>query len=362
MSKPKLKLYPLLRFNESVEEFEGLEDGRNHLLYRVFFWMGTSFIGAFGLISFWAGRLDLAITLTTIMVVVLTINVYVVRTGDLKNAGYLYATVMVILIWFLVWHGGVNQTGPLWAYPLTIVVIAVLGIYAGSLFAIVAWIGSGFILLLEFPVAPRIGYDEEFILRLLAIWFAIGGLTWAIEFSRAKAYRLMFDFHHRVQRESLIDSLTNVLNRRGLSDLFASEESRFQRTGEPFSVLMIDVDNFKEINDSHGHRVGDEILRHMSMVMKDHIRGMDVLGRWGGEEFIILLSQTGKKEALEVAEKLRSTVENYRGFPFHEITGLTISVGVTDYEDHGSIDQMIEMADRAMYVAKRAGKNRVESL
>ena len=89
---------------------------------------------------------------------------------------------------------------------------------------------------------------------------------------------------------------------------------------------------------------------------------MDVLGRWGGEEFIVLLSSTEANEALEVAEKLRSTVENYRGFPYHETTPLTISIGVTGYRDDMSIEQMAELADRAMYVAKRSGKNRVEKL
>lgn len=362
MSKPQFKLYPLITFNESVADFEGLEDGRNHLLYRVFFWIGTAFIGVFGLISFWAGRLDLATTLTVTMALVLTVNVYVVKTGNLQHAGYLYATLLLVLIWFLIWHGGVSQTGPLWAYPITIVIISVLGILYGFIFAFIAWFCAGLMLFLDIPLATQAAYDLQFKLRFLAIWFAIGGLTWAIEFSRGKAYHHMRNFNARVQKDSLMDPLTNVLNRRGLNELFQSEESRFQRTGEDFSLLMIDVDNFKAINDQHGHRIGDEILRHMSLIMRDHIRGMDVLGRWGGEEFVVLLSRTDIDEAVEVAEKLRDAIAKYRGFPFHENTALTISIGVTGYQKNTSLEQLVEDADRAMYAAKRGGKNRVERI
>ena len=217
-------------------------------------------------------------------------------------------------------------------------------------------------LMLAIPVSPQVVYEQDYKLRLLSTWFALGGLTWAIEFSRAKAYRHMREFNARVEETSLLDPLTNVLNRRGFSERFEAEESRFYRTGENFSLLMIDLDNFKSINDTYGHLVGDETLVMLCNIMREHLRGMDVLGRWGGEEFVVILGRTDSRLAAEVAEKLRATIENFRGFPAQENRSLTVSIGVTDYQQHQSFDRMTKFADKAMYVAKTGGKNRVESL
>jgi diguanylate cyclase (GGDEF)-like protein len=121
---------------------------------------------------------------------------------------------------------------------------------------------------------------------------------------------------------------------------------------------MIDIDHFKEVNDKHGHKVGDKVLVEFANVIKENLRGSDIYARWGGEEFIVLMPETKIEQALKVAERLRKSVENYN---FSEISKLTISIGVVQKPPlEMKIDEVIIRADNALYKAKNNGRNRVE--
>jgi diguanylate cyclase (GGDEF)-like protein len=161
----------------------------------------------------------------------------------------------------------------------------------------------------------------------------------------------------RVKQLAYLDGLTGIFNRRFFELRIMEEIERARRYGTGMSVIMADIDHFKRLNDEFGHLLGDEVLRQVSSLFHQQVRKIDVVCRYGGEEFAILLTQTKKEQALTVAEKLRKIVEGWQ-FPGVPRT-VTISAGVASYPEHGTVrDDLIRGADSALYAAKQAGRNR----
>ncbi|MCX7989476.1 MAG: GGDEF domain-containing protein [Aquificaceae bacterium] len=171
-----------------------------------------------------------------------------------------------------------------------------------------------------------------------------------------------YDITTRKEKEKRVydmathDQLTKLHNRWYAEEFFASELARAKRQGLPLSILMIDVDNFKNINDTYGHNVGDMVLKSLAQILKSSVRSYDLVARWGGEEFLILLLGDGQEEAVSIGERIRRSVESLskEGIP-----KFTVSVGVASYREGDDINSLIERADKALYKAKSQGKNRV---
>jgi diguanylate cyclase (GGDEF)-like protein len=158
-------------------------------------------------------------------------------------------------------------------------------------------------------------------------------------------------------RMAKTDSLTEINNRRkGWEDL-ELEISRAKRYHRPLSVMLFDIDWFKEINDTHGHLVGDEVLRLIANQVQNNLRAQDIFVRWGGEEFVIISSDTNHKNAIQLAERLRKAIQSYT---FLDKICLTASFGVTEYQENDLPKDLIQRADEKMYAAKLAGRNRVK--
>lgn len=162
-------------------------------------------------------------------------------------------------------------------------------------------------------------------------------------------------------RQAHTDFLTGLHNRRHFLEQGERELVRSLRHASDMAVLMLDIDFFKAVNDRHGHPAGDQVLQGLSRMCQQNIRAIDLAGRLGGEEFAILLPQTGPERAMEVAERLRATVA---GHPVPIAGGgaipITISVGVASlHSDHADLHALLQAADRALYAAKTAGRNRV---
>lgn len=157
-----------------------------------------------------------------------------------------------------------------------------------------------------------------------------------------------------------VDPLTSVFNRRAFLTLLDKAISGAQRTQAELPVLVMDLDHFKKINDTWGHRAGDDVLRHFVMLAGRCLRKEDVMGRLGGEEFAIFLPNAGAGGAIAVAERLRAMVEAYPVVAEQRTIGLTVSVGVTLCAANDSASGALQRADEAMYLAKARGRNRVE--
>ncbi len=157
----------------------------------------------------------------------------------------------------------------------------------------------------------------------------------------------------RLKRMAEHDTLTRLYNRLALTELGRKEISKSQRTKSPLSVLMIDLDLFKRVNDEFGHDEGDKMLVEIATLIAKNLRAYDIVARYGGEEFVVLLPNTTQEKALVVAEKLRKAVEKAR-----LKLNMTISIGIAELYDSQSLETLLKAADKAMYRAKESGRNR----
>ena len=160
----------------------------------------------------------------------------------------------------------------------------------------------------------------------------------------------------RLEKLSTTDKLTQLFNRLKIDELLDTQEKRFIRYGEQCSVVMIDIDYFKSVNDQYGHNVGDEVLKEFANILLRNIRNTDFLGRWGGEEFMVICPNSSVKSARILAEKLRTKVEAHH---FKYVGKKTASFGIAEYQKGLRTAEVIEMADSNLYTAKEQGRNRI---
>lgn len=160
----------------------------------------------------------------------------------------------------------------------------------------------------------------------------------------------------RIKRLSEEDYLTKLHNRRKIHEMIENEIHRSKRYNSTFSIILLDVDNFKTTNDNFGHNTGDQVLVQIAEIIRQTIRESDIASRWGGEEFLVFCPYTNADGAFALAEKLRNTIEQNE---FDEVGYKTASFGVTHVEHGDTVQSMISRADEALYSAKHAGKNMV---
>lgn len=162
----------------------------------------------------------------------------------------------------------------------------------------------------------------------------------------------------KIKRLSEEDYLTGLYNRRKIHEIIETEIIRSKRYNSAFSVILIDIDDFKIVNDTFGHNTGDKVLVQFSGTLKHTIRESDIASRWGGEEFLVIMPETTIDGASALAEKLRSNIENC---DFKNIGNITASFGVTGIRHGDNVQSLIHRADEALYSAKEAGKNTVKA-
>ncbi len=196
------------------------------------------------------------------------------------------------------------------------------------------------VLCLYLPAGVVVDEDNKTLLYILGAQIGV-----AIE--NAKLYE-------ETKSLSLRDSLTGLANRRLMEIMLEKSFARAQRSGSPFSCIMLDIDYFKKYNDTHGHPAGDSLLNKISEILLNEVRAIDLVVRYGGEEFFILLPDARSYEAQQAAERIRRAVEAG--------TEVTISLGVSSYHrEVQTKEYLIKQADEALYQAKKSGRNRVEN-
>jgi diguanylate cyclase (GGDEF)-like protein/PAS domain S-box-containing protein len=155
------------------------------------------------------------------------------------------------------------------------------------------------------------------------------------------------------------DILTGLSNRHHFTEKLLTEIHRFNRNHKPFSFIMADIDHFKLVNDTYGHDCGDFVLKKISEVMKDSVRRIDIVGRWGGEEFVMILPETNLTGGRFTAEKVRTNISTNSYNHKNHVIAVTMSFGVSLYDHEMVMDEIVTSADRCLYRAKMAGRNRV---
>jgi len=165
---------------------------------------------------------------------------------------------------------------------------------------------------------------------------------------------------HQILQVASTDKLTGALNRKFTDDALEASLKQAKLNGSSFSVIMTDLDFFKHVNDTFGHLVGDDVLRETSAVMRKNLKKGDKLGRYGGEEFIIMLSDIDSSQARVIAERIRATIQASR--ILGDKRDITISLGIASYPEHaGTVVDLVEKADKALYTAKKTGRNKHET-
>jgi len=167
----------------------------------------------------------------------------------------------------------------------------------------------------------------------------------------------------KLQKLAVTDGLTKLYNSRSFYSQLETEVDRFNRYKHPLALLLLDLDHFKDYNDTYGHLEGDKILVHFSQIIKSCLRANDTAYRYGGEEFTVILPETGGDEAGTVAQRIRAALEAERFTPVNgKKVKITISIGVTEYQPKEELSTFIQRADRAMYRSKQKGRNMVSML
>ncbi len=196
-------------------------------------------------------------------------------------------------------------------------------------------------------VQTALDYDLIGKIAFTFVLVALTSLFWIVKLTR---------LNRALKIQSQTDSLTGLANRASLNERFTKEIERSIRYGRPLSVIMVDLDHFKAINDLLGHLAGDKTLQEFAVVAKANTRVIDTVGRWGGEEFLCLCPETDAGAAMIVARRLCDAV---RAHAFSTGWTHTISVGVGVLVDGDSVDSLLHRADKAMYLAKNRGRNQV---
>jgi diguanylate cyclase len=157
-----------------------------------------------------------------------------------------------------------------------------------------------------------------------------------------------------------MDTLTRLLNRRYLETILRRQTDISMKQGFPYSILILDLDHFKQVNDTYGHEIGDAVLKQFSELLLLSVRSSDFIFRYGGEEFLIVLSNVDRQKAGNIAEKIRQKCEDHVfQLPTHQPIRKTCSIGVASYSGHPDFKRIIQQADLAMYEAKAHGRNQV---
>ena len=241
-------------------------------------------------------------------------------------------------------------------FGLTAAEVAGIGLYALLAFACAIGIST------RLGVGGSGPLDLAYALMVLIVLSGCIALSLRIQRIRARmlAQREALAQALAVNRElATRDELTGLLNRRAMVDLMELEHRRSQRNGRPLVLAQLDIDHFKPVNDNHGHATGDRALQAFAGAVRASVRDTDVLARWGGEEFVLMLADTPMAEAREVLERARAAVAALKIGHAGGSLRLTVSVGVAQHLPGDTVEHTLERADKALYAAKALGRNRV---
>jgi diguanylate cyclase (GGDEF)-like protein len=351
-------------------------DGSREVSYRESLIRVTSFGGvtaaifiSFFILLFWA--LDFPRNIILINVAALLIDLIglmlVSRFHIHKPAAHLitFATYFSLLGTALL-TGGIDSSSIVWMAFIPIAATIMAGNRDAIPWGVISLISIvGIYLLnrewgLDWTLVPPKSIDR--MIDLVAVTIVIGTATWLNERTKAHAMNHLESARAMLNHLATVDPLTNAFNRRYFFDRAQVELEIAKLRKNRTSILLLDIDHFKKINDTYGHTVGDQILIGLVTLCQVNLREMDTLARLGGEEFVILLPETDLAEARHIAERLRRTLEHT---PIQTDAGglhVTISIGALSHpttDDDLPVHKLVQQADQAMYLAKRSGRNRV---
>lgn len=301
------------------------------------------------------GYYTVAVANLAVFAVILGIQTDLRRNLNLeRSANWLTGTIIVFMVIYVALTQGRNYAF-IWLSMVPTIAFFLLGIRRGLKVTVPFLLLTIGYIVWSANAWPSYAINLPAFFNISCALFAVLTIARHYEKSRAEAYACLEERNAELQRIAITDGLTQLHNRSHLDAVLDSEVQRAQRHNTELSVLILDTDHFKVLNDSYGHLVGDQVLIELSELLREKIRATDILGRWGGEEFMIIAPNTDAEGAVELAEKIRVATAKHRFTDEH--LHLTISVGVAEFNQQDTLISIVRRADEGLYQAKHDGRD-----
>ncbi len=347
-------------------DIENIEHKRRLQIITIFSYFIILFLTLFTIVDILIGRYLISVILVLLLIVSAVNVVLLRRSPNFERAGNFILIPYITFTLMIFYEGGIDGTGPVWSYFVPVFAFYLKGTREGLKYAIAHGLLINVVYLLSVAgIIPR-HYGALYFLIFFGSLVALSSFLMIFENMRnqyAENAKMASDKLIKANQELLLlstrDFLTGCHNRRSINGILEQEIQRFTRYHAPLSALIADLDHFKAINDEFGHDIGDAVLKEFVRRSLTKLRITDSLGRYGGEEFLIILPDTDLSAAKVVAERVRSEVEHISvDGDTRSSTGTTVSMGVGQLKKDESPEAFIKRLDAALYRAKDLGRNR----
>jgi diguanylate cyclase (GGDEF)-like protein len=299
---------------------------------------------------YWGNQITLAIGL-------LAIASYILMLVTSKASLSITLVLMVFLHFFSLVTSGTEITGMFWCLVMLPLFFYLLGHKQGGVLVVIVFLASTVVLLYPDLLALPKNYSAHTSYRFLLAYLVLFWISLLVENVRFQTRQRLEEVSNNFNLQARTDELTGLANRRGFKQYLGETEQRSGKGRESFAVMVGDLDHFKQINDEYGHEVGDLVLREVAKTLKTLVRSEDLIVRWGGEEFLLLLVGTDLKGAQILAEKIRHKVASTHFSTKAGKISVSMSLGVDAQKVGADLYATLGSADRAMYEAKKRGRN-----
>jgi len=334
------------------------EERNKVLVITLFSLVSVVFLVTFGIENFFSDQLTLALILLAAALIIFSNYIYLRITGRHLHTSIFIIFLTSSLFVYLLVSGGVGNSGHLWFFILPSLVYLVLGLKSGSVCICILLVVIAYILFFAENLLQT-SYDSFFSRRYFAAFVCVSLTALVHEYTREDRRQELLALSKKLSFLSQTDDLTGLANRRAITGMIQREIVRYERKKRPFCLLIADIDHFKDVNDVHGHECGDQVLVALAGTLDNNTKKQDIVSRWGGEEFIILLPETTYEEGKISAERLRQAIESLEVVYDDETIRITISIGLAEYIKGQTFNQIIRTADDLLYQAKGSGRNQV---
>ena len=339
---------------------EGAEDDhRQNVIIAILMFTGSVVISVLSLWDLYSGMGPAWVNVTTLLTGLFGGLTYFLLVRQGRNSLPLILGLMIFLHFFWLITGDVEWAGMFWCLVMVPLFFHLLGHSGGGKLVFVLLFPSLWLLFLPTPGALMPPYTPEISMRFVVAYVVLAWISYLVEFVRYQTRVRLKQARDRLDVQSRTDELTGLANRRGFKEYLGQQEKRGDQGRGWYAVIVGDLDDFKAINDRYGHEVGDAVLRQVGATLKGIVRDVDLVARWGGEEFLLLLVDTDRDGALVLAEKILAKIDHSTIRVADLEISVTMSLGVDAQQPGRSLSAALRNADRAMYLAKERGKNQV---
>ena len=347
--------------NVQIKTFNSIldEDARVNKVITGIAWMGALIALLIGTKAWLAAHFSHSIILFLFSIFMMLTAIALKWHDNTASFRLVFLLLAGSMLVYLISTGGESNTGILWFYVFPPFLFYVAGLRNGCWMMLI--MACVIFVILRYPELPWVHatYTNDFQLRFAASVTFVTVLSFAMDYSRRSAREELLTMGKLYEHAARTDELTKLPNRRDMKQALEKEYYRYKRHGSYFSVILLDIDFFKAVNDGYGHDAGDYVLRQFSALIVATCRKIDTAARWGGEEFIVLLPDTSLVQALAMAERLRKNTENHKMIYKNRKIKITTSCGVCSISQTKDLSALLKQADVNLYQAKVKGRNRV---